>query len=101
MNRSIHQWLAIGALGVGILSVVGSTALANENESEREVPLKEVPAAARSAIESHAEGGTIKKVEENMKDGKVTSYEADVTINGKDSKIEVDPTGKLLEFEKD
>lgn len=99
MQRSTARWIGTATLGLGLIGVLGSPAWADDKH-EREIPLAEVPAAARTAIEAQAKGGLITKVEEVTRDRQVTSYEADVTINGKRHEIEVSPTGELLEFEK-
>jgi hypothetical protein len=99
MQRSTARWIGTAALGFGLVGVLGSPAWADDKQ-EREIPLAEVPNAARSAIEAQAKGGSVTKVEEITKDRQVTSYEADVTIDGKKHEIKVTPSGELLEFEK-
>lgn len=99
MQRSTARWIGAAALGFGLAGALGSPAWADDKQ-EREIPLAEVPSAARSAIEAQAKGGMITKVEEITKDRQVTSYEADVTIDGRRHEIRVTPSGELLEFEK-
>ncbi len=60
---------------------------------EEEIDLASIPAAARTAIEQKAAGGTIKKVE-SVTHGKAVSYEAAVkTKAGKNIEIGVNADG--------
>lgn len=62
-------------------------------EVEEEVPLDQVPAAAKSAIEKGAKGGKIGKIESVTTGGKLVAYEAQVRKGAKHSEVRVDPEG--------
>jgi uncharacterized membrane protein YkoI len=62
---------------------------------EVEIKLAEAPEAVRAAIEKHAAGAKIGKVERVKADGKVT-YEAAIDANGKKHVVEVSEKGKVL-----
>jgi hypothetical protein len=77
-------------------------------EKEAEVPLGEVPAAVKSAIEKACEGGEIKEVTKEVTYWVVTlsklempktTYEAEVVKDGKEMEIEVAADGTILEQE--
>jgi hypothetical protein len=65
-------------------------------EVEEEVPLKSLPAPARTAIVSGAGKGRIRSVERITKSDTVIGYEAHVVTAGKWSEIKVDRDGKPL-----
>lgn len=66
-----------------------------DDEDEEEVLINQVPAAVKATILEEAQGGTIKEIERETKDGK-TIYEAEVIINGEEVEIEVAADGTLL-----
>lgn len=61
---------------------------------EYTVPLAQVPAAAKAAIESGAKGATIKRVQHITRGGKVT-YEALYVTKGKETEVEYLEDGTL------
>jgi uncharacterized membrane protein YkoI len=63
---------------------------------EQEVAWDQLPANVQSGLKQQAGAGKIGKVTSTTKQGKVTSYEANVTTNGKKSEVEVDAEGKAL-----
>jgi len=83
-------------------TLVGPPALADDpagqaDENEQAIPADKVPEAARTALLSHATklGGTIAKYEQATRQGK-TIYEAEITAQGKTTRIAVDANGNLL-----
>ena len=62
---------------------------------ESEIPLAEAPEAVRAAIEKHAAGAKIEKVERVKEGGKVT-YEAVINVKGKKHEVEVSDKGEVL-----
>jgi uncharacterized membrane protein YkoI len=54
-----------------------------------------VPPAVKTTILKEAEGGTIKEIESETRNGQ-TTYEAEVVINGKKFEIKVAADGMLL-----
>ena len=67
----------------------------NVTSVEEEVKLESLPAAARKAIQSAAEGGTLGKVESVTEGGK-SFYEASIRKGGKSSEIQVNADGVLV-----
>lgn len=63
---------------------------------EEEIPLAELPAAVRAAIEKGAEGGKILLVEFLKRNNKIEAYEAHVEKDGKEIEFKVDPQGKPI-----
>ena len=64
------------------------------NAEEYTVPLTEVPAAAKAAIEAGARGAVIKRVQHITRAGKVT-YEALYVAKGKETEVEYLEDGSL------
>jgi hypothetical protein len=65
-------------------------------EVEDEVVLDKLPAPVKAGLMAQAGKGSIGKVESVTKKGKLVSYEAVVTTNGKRSGISVGPDGKAV-----
>ena len=63
------------------------------SEVEEEVALKELPAAAKAAVEKAAEGGKILAVEAVSYGGPIAVYEAEIKKAGKKIQVRVDPSG--------
>jgi len=64
-------------------------------ENEVKMTLDQVPPAVRDALKREAQGAPITAVDKEDHNGK-TIYETDVTINGKNIEIKVDPDGKVV-----
>jgi hypothetical protein len=64
-------------------------------ENETKVTLDQVPLPAREALKREAQGAPITTVDKEDHNGQII-YETDVTINGKNVEIKVDPDGKLI-----
>jgi len=73
---------------------ISVTADGRLNAEEYTVPLTEVPAAARAAIEAGAKGAVIKRVQHIARAGKVT-YEALYVAKGKETEVEYLEDGSL------
>jgi len=73
---------------------VSVTADGKLNAEEYTVPLTEVPAAAKAAIEAGAKGAVIKRVQHIARAGKVT-YEALYVAKGKETEVEYLEDGSL------
>jgi hypothetical protein len=68
-------------------------------EVEEQVELDKLPADVQARLTAKAGKGDIKKVESITKHDKLVAYEAQITINGKRSEIQVGPDGKPLSHE--
>ena len=66
-----------------------------EEGNEVKMSINDVPAPVRATLQREAQGATITTVDKEESHGK-TIYETDVTLNGKNWEIKVDPTGKLI-----
>jgi uncharacterized membrane protein YkoI len=62
---------------------------------EEEVPLNQIPATARTAIEKAAGAGKVLEVEMVTEGGK-TFYEAQISRDGKKSEVKVDASGVMV-----
>src|SRR5262245_677006 len=93
MKNSIKNPLAV-FLGTGLSLALALTATAGE----KTIALKDAPAAVQKAINEQLKGGKLKTLSVETEDGK-TEYEAEVTTDGRESTIVLDPTGKVIESE--
>jgi uncharacterized membrane protein YkoI len=75
-----------------VISLAWTSALATESE----LKLSDCPAAVQKTFQREANGAKIEDVEKEIENGK-TTYEADVTIDGKEYDITVAEDGTLLE----
>jgi hypothetical protein len=66
------------------------------NEIEEQAFLDKLPSSVREALQKKAASGKITKVESLTKHGQLVAYEAQVTIAGKQSEIQVGPDGGNL-----
>ncbi len=62
---------------------------------EEEVKLENLPAAARTAIQKAAEGGTLRKVE-SVTEGGESFYEASIRKGGKSLEVQVDKNSATI-----
>ncbi len=78
-----------------------SVTAAGKIESEEEViALADAPAKVRAAIEAHAKGGKVLKIE-RIKEDDATTYEAEFETGGKKNEVEFDQNGKVKPEEED
>ncbi len=63
--------------------------------AEEKVSIDQVPAAVKATIQKEAQGGTLREIERETKDGK-TVYEAEVQKDGKEVEVKVAEDGTLL-----
>ncbi len=66
--------------------------------AEKTVALKDAPAAVRKTIADQLKGGKLKSLSVETEGGK-TEYEAELTVDGREKTIAMDPSGKVLETE--
>jgi hypothetical protein len=79
---------------------VSVTADGKLNAEEETVPLEKVPEAARKAIEAHAKGAKIERVQRINRASSGVTYEALYVIKGKKSEIEFLENGQQKPEEK-
>ncbi len=65
-------------------------------ESEEEIALEALPAAAKTGIEKQAEKGKIVFVESITKNGRIVAYEAHIKTGRKSKEIKVGADGELI-----
>ncbi len=92
-------WLT-PVVALAFLAVAAVPVYGDDDDDEVKVKWADVPVAVQKTFEKEAPGVKIAEVEKETDDGK-TTYEAEVTIDGKEYEIEVAEDGKLLERELD
>jgi hypothetical protein len=70
------------------------------DEHEREIPLADVPAAARAAAEQAVPGIRLVEAEVDEEHGRLV-YVLEGIVNGREYEIEVTPEGEVLEIEEE
>ena len=78
-------WTAIAIVGVA-------------RGAEKKVTMNQLPAAVQQTIKERAQGGTIRGLSMEEDKGKKT-YEAELTIGGRNTDLSIDEQGKVLEAE--
>ncbi len=71
-------------------------------EYDAEMDPADLPRAVASAIAKKFPGGKVTKAKEEFKrwsERERTVYEADVLVNGRKVEVEIDPDGKILDFD--
>jgi uncharacterized membrane protein YkoI len=88
-NSMVLLFCAVTLLAFSLQSRIASA-------EEAELKLSDCPAAVQKTLQREAYGAKIDEVEKEIEDGK-TTYEAEVTIDGKEYEISVADDGTLLE----
>ena len=84
----------IGALALAsVIAVIGVA-----RGAEKKVTMSQLPAAVQQTIKERAQGGTIRGLSMEEEKGKKT-YEAELTIGGRNTDITLDEQGKVIEAE--
>jgi hypothetical protein len=95
VTRLLSLFVVLAVIAVGM-----SLACAADKKEEhvKQVDIKDIPAAARAAIEKEVGDGKITKLLEgsNMEGSKPTYYEARYTVGDKKLKAKVTPEGVLI-----
>lgn len=91
------RWILATCLSVGLVGAVSSASAADKQKDEQDVkiPMDQVPAVVKAAIEKEAKGGKIGSIDKELKKGKAI-YSANVTIGGKAYEIKVADDGALV-----
>ena len=66
--------------------------------SEKKVKMKDLPKAVQKTVQEQSKGATIRGLAKEVEDGK-TFYEAELTVNGHNKDVLIDPTGAVVEIE--
>ena len=65
---------------------------------EKKVRMKDLPEAVRKTVQEQSKDATIRGLAKEVEDGK-TFYEAELTVNGHNKDVLIDPTGAVVEIE--
>ena len=68
--------------------------------SEKPVKMEDLPSAVQKTVREQSKGATIRGLTREVERGK-TSYEVELTVNGRSKDIEMDSTGAILEVEEE
>jgi uncharacterized membrane protein YkoI len=90
--------MRILGLAVLLYCSVSCASMCSSAEDEREIPLSEVPAAARAAAEGAVPGIRLTEAEVEEEGGRLV-YELEGVADGKEYEIEVTAEGEVLEVE--
>ncbi len=66
--------------------------------SEKKVKMKDLPKAVQKTVQEQSKGAIIRGLAKEVDDGK-TFYEAELTVNGHNKDVLIDPTGAVVEIE--
>ena len=89
-SRNVGWWLGFATMAMVLLLWTSGLATAEE------LKLSDCPNAVQKTLKREANGAKINEVKKEIEDGE-TTYEADVTIDGKEYEIVVSEDGTLLE----
>ncbi len=94
----MSKWNVLVAIVV--IGLAGCAPLEELFESEKSIPLSEVPAPALEAARAAVEGIVLTEAEVEEEDGQLV-YEIEGHVNGKEYEIEVTAEGEVLEIEQE
>jgi uncharacterized membrane protein YkoI len=86
MNRSSFRMF----LAAVACSTISSLALA------RSLTFEQLPPAVQATVTREIQGGTIKEIELEQRQGGATVYEVEFYLNGAQYELDIAPDGKLL-----
>jgi hypothetical protein len=92
------RWLLSAALAASAISCVASVPTDEENESEEHVSIREIPAAARNAIQRRVGSGTLMSVVETSQRGQLV-YKATIRNGPHRITVWVDGAGNLVNMQ--
>lgn len=82
----------IAILGLSLAMATVTTA------GEKNIALKDAPAAVQKTVNEQLKGGKLRGLSMEVEKGK-TTYEAELTVSGRDRDVVVDPEGRIVEAE--
>ena len=91
MNESLNISLA------AILLVATATA---SRAAETKVKLADLPAPVAKTVKQQSQGAKLKRVVKDV-EGRVTTYEAELTVAGRAKDVTIDPDGTVTEVEEE
>lgn len=97
MNRN-HRTALAAVAACGLLMLGCDNNRSGMRDDDVVVTIDQVPAAARSTIEQHLNGGTIQRIERSMKNGREV-YEVDARGPNGDLDLDVAADGTLIELD--
>jgi hypothetical protein len=68
--------------------------------AEKRIKMESLPPAVQKTVHEQSKGGTIRGLAKEIEGGK-TFYEAELTINGHNKDLVIDPAGSLVEVEEE
>jgi uncharacterized membrane protein YkoI len=90
LQLTTRTFILVSGLGLGLtLAAVAA---------EKTIALKDAPPAVQKTVADQLQGGKLKGLSVETEDGK-TEYEAELTIEGREKTLVMDPAGKVLETE--
>jgi uncharacterized membrane protein YkoI len=86
-------------IGLLFISLFGfGTAMAQEQEVEQKVKMKDLPPAVQKTVEEQSKGAKLRGLAKEIKNGQ-TFYEAELKINGHSKDVLMDENGNVVEVE--
>jgi len=87
------------ATSVVSIILLTSVALAQDKaETETKVTMKSLPVAVQQTVKEQSKGAVLKGLAKEVENGQ-TFYEAELSVNGRNRDVLIDPTGKIVEIE--
>lgn len=90
--------MKIATLLVSILLLTSLALAQDKAETETKVTMKSLPAAVQQTVKEQSKGATLRGLAKEVENGQ-TFYEAELSVNGRNRDVLIDPTGKIVEIE--
>jgi len=84
----------------GLVVGVANQLAAQEQEQERKVTRRDLPAAVAKTVDAQSHGATIRGYSEEKENGQ-TLYEVELRVNGHTRDVLIDATGAVVEVEEE
>jgi hypothetical protein len=91
------KWIVILSCVLGLTALTPLAQAEEKEKEENEVKVKfaDLPAPVQATLNKESNNATIATVDKETEDGK-TTYEADVTLNGKNYEVKIAEDGTLV-----
>lgn len=96
----MQTWRTLRAILVAAM-LVPAVAWANDDNDDDDLTLEELPAAVRSTLEREAKGATIEDIDRERRADGSTYYEVEIEHTDQEWKLQISPTGELLQRKRD